>query len=52
LARIDIDLDRGLAKRRDTHRQIGDFPCTVARTDLILLAGVGERLEIVAKQLD
>ena len=50
LGAIDIDLDGGLAERGE-HRQIGN-PLHGGKHGLDLVGGVGERLEIVAKQLD
>src|SRR6266404_2463500 len=47
---IDIDLDGGLAKRSE-HRQIGN-PLYRGKDRLDLVGGVGERLQVVAKQFD
>src|SRR6476659_3155181 len=50
LGAIDIDLDRGLAKRRE-HRQISNSLYR-GQDRFDFVCGIGECLEIVAKQLD
>src|ERR1700712_4560125 len=50
LGPIDIDLDGRLAERGE-HREIGD-PLHGGKHRLDLVGGVGERLQVVAIQLD